>query len=131
MTPRQFSQEFETAFLGSSSTLLSSSALELLTFQKPVSTYGDNRDFKVYEQPDKSKLYCLTVDVSEGVGRDYSVVSVIDVTSTPYKQVAMMRSNIMAPLLLADLINRVGKEYNDAYVLIESNTYGKQTCDAL
>jgi hypothetical protein len=76
-------------------------------------------------------MYCLTVDVSEGVGRDYSVVSVIDVTSTPYKQVAMMRSNIMAPLLLADLINRVGKEYNDAYVLIESNTYGKQTCDAL
>jgi hypothetical protein len=131
MSPRQFSQEFETNFLGSSSTLLSASALERLTFQPPIGDYGGNRDFKIYELPDKTKQYCLTVDVSEGVGRDYSVISIIDVTTTPYKQVVMMRSNIMAPLLLADLINRVGHDYNDAYVLIESNSYGKQVCDAL
>ena len=120
-----------TEFLGSSSTLLSPSALESLKFKKPVGTYGDNKDFKIYATPEKGNNYCITVDVSEGVGRDYSVVSVIDVTQTPYQQVAMLRSNIIAPLLLADLVSRVGKLYNDAYVVIESNSYGKQTCDAL
>lgn len=118
-------------FLGSAGTLISPSKLQQLTFIEPIRIIGDNRDFKIYKEPEKDHQYVITVDVSEGVGRDYSVISVFDVTLTPFEQVAMMRSNIMSPLLLADMINRTGLAYNEAVVIIESNTYGKQTTDSL
>jgi hypothetical protein len=131
MSDRQFKQEFECEFQGSSDTLLSPSMLQRLVHQNPLHLVGDNREFKVYEMPVQGHNYVLTADVSEGVGRDYSVISVVDVTEAPYKQVVMMRSNIMSPLILADLIDRTGKSYNEAYVVVESNTYGKQVVDAL
>lgn len=131
MTERQFEQEFECGFLGSAGTLISPSKIQQLTFEEPIRLLGDNREFKIYENPAPDRQYVLTADVSEGVGRDYSVISVIDVTKTPFKQVAMMRSNIMSPLLLADLINKTGRAYNDAVVIVESNTYGKQVTDCL
>lgn len=131
MTERQFEQEFECGFLGSSGTLISPQKLQQLTFLTPTRIIGDNRDFKIYEDPQPDHQYVLTADVSEGVGRDYSVISVIDVTKAPFKQVAMMRSNIMSPLLLADMINRTGLAYNGAVVVVESNTYGKQVTDCL
>lgn len=131
MSQRQFDQEFHCRFHGSSDTLLSPSTLQRLAHQQPISRIGDNREFLVYEQAQPGHNYVLSADVSEGVGRDYSVISVIDVTETPYKQVAMMRSNIIPPLVLADLIDRTGKNYNEAYVVVESNTYGKQVVDSL
>lgn len=131
MTERQFDQEFECSFLGSSGTLLSPSKLQQLSFVDPIKVIGDNRDFKIYKDPEPDKQYVITADVSEGVGRDYSVISVVDVTAAPFEQVAMMRSNIMSPLLLADLLNRTGKAYNEAVIVVESNTYGKQTVDSL
>lgn len=131
LSERQFAQEYETDFLGSSGTLISPNKLQQLTFEKPVTTIGPQKDFKVYAEPKPGHNYVLTVDVSEGVGKDYSVMSIVDVTSAPYQQVVMARSNIMSPLLLADLVNRTGRAYNEAYVIVESNTYGKQTCDAL
>ncbi len=131
MSERQFNQEFLCEFQGSSDTLLSPNVLQRLTFQQPIRLVGDQKDFKVYEDPKPGHNYVLTADVSEGVGKDFSVVSVIDVTEAPYKQVVMMRSNIMSPLLLADLIDKTGKKYNEAYVIVESNTYGKQVVDAL
>lgn len=131
MSERQFKQEFECEFQGSSDTLLSPGTLQRLTHQEPLRNVGDNRDFKVYAMPEHGHNYVLTVDVSEGVGKDYSVISVVDVTEAPYQQVAMMRSNVISPLLLADLVDRTGRSYNEAYVVVESNTYGKQVVDAL
>ena len=131
MSERQFKQEFECEFQGSSDTLLSPACLQRLAHQLPMKYLGDQREFKIYEEAKPGHNYVVAVDVSEGIGKDYSVVSVIDVTTAPYKQVAMMRSNIISPLLLADLINKTGHEYNEAYVIVESNTYGKQVVDAL
>ena len=118
-------------FQGSSDTLLSPATLQRLTFQEPVHRLGDNRELLIYKTPEPGHNYVLTVDVSEGVGKDYSVISIIDVTQAPYQQCVMMRSNIMSPLLLADLVDKTGRKYNEAYVVVESNTYGKQVVDAL
>jgi hypothetical protein len=131
MSERQFNQEFLTEFLGSSDTLISGAKLQQLAFAEPYKTLGDNRDFKIYAEPVKGNSYVITVDVSEGVGRDYSVCTVIDCTAPPFTQVAMLRSNIMDPLLLADLVNKTGKEYNEALVIVETNSVGKQCVDAL
>lgn len=131
MTERQFEQEFDCGFLGSSGTLISPAKLQQMVAHEPIKLLGDNREFKIYKDPIPDHQYVLTVDVSEGVGKDYSVISVIDVTEAPFEQVAMMRSNIMSPLLLSDLANRTGLAYNNAVIVVESNTYGKQVTDSL
>lgn len=131
MSERQFSQEFLTEFLGSSDTLISGAKLQQLTYVDPIRLVGENRDFRIYEEPQEGHSYVITVDVSEGIGKDYSVVSVIDATTVPFKQVAMLRSNIIDPLLLAKLVYRIGTDYLEAVVIVETNSVGKQVVDAL
>lgn len=48
----------------------------------------------------------------------------------PYKQVGKYRDNKISPLLYPSIIYKVGKEYNEAYVMIEVNT-SEQVADIL
>ena len=90
---RQFQQEFETFFLGSSNTLVSGIKLQQMHYSDPVSIHDQ---LKIYEMPikedeaetKKDHLYCVVVDPSEGKNMDSSAFSVIDISTTPYKQVA-------------------------------------------
>ena len=47
-----------------------------------------NRGLAVYENRKEEHNYIITVDVSRGVGHDYSAFTVIDTTTLPYKMVA-------------------------------------------
>jgi len=75
----------------------------------------------VYVRPSAGHIYCLIADVAKGVGGDHSAFQVIDITETPYRIVAKYRNNEISPLLYPNVIHKVAKEYNDAYVLIETN----------
>jgi len=132
---RQFKQEFETEFLGSSNTLISGYKLQQLVFNDPIA----NHDLlKIYEHPikegiDESKidhLYCICVDVSEGKNLDSSAFSVIDISQTPYKQVATYKSSSITPMLFPTVIYNTARYYNDAYVLVEINN-NPQVADSL
>jgi hypothetical protein len=124
----QFRQEFETEFIGSSATLISGSKLRSLAFFNPIVS---NDGLDIYEQPVKDKLYICTVDCSEGVEQDYSTINVIDVSQTPYKQVAKYRNNKLPLLFFPTVIYSLAKKYNEAYVLIETNNIGQQVVDIL
>lgn len=124
----QFAQEFETEFLGSSATLIPGAKLRTLSFRNPIQQMDG---FDVYRQPEKDRNYILTVDCAEGVGQDHSVVSVLDVTELPYRQVAKYRNNTIPPLVFPTIIYNIAKKYNDAYVLIETNNIGQQVVDIL
>jgi hypothetical protein len=135
----QFRVEFECEFIGSSHTLISGSKLRALTYITPIQE-GDG--VTVYEQPIKAvyenkkkispdHLYAVIVDPSRGTGLDYSAISVIDVTSVPYKQVAKYRSNIISPLVLPNIIYALARRYNDAFVIVEINDNGQQVVDIL
>lgn len=115
-------------FIGSSNTLISGSKLKLLTFRNPILSEDD---FDIYEHPKKNNLYICVVDCSEGVGLDYSTVSVIDVTQIPYVQVAKYRNNTIPTLLFPATIFSIAMRYNEAFVLVESNNMGQQIVDAL
>ena len=123
---RQFSQEFETEFLGSSNTLISGYKLQSLVYNDPVAQHDL---LKVYEHPVKEgvneaksdHLYCITVDVSEGKNLDCSAFSVIDISQTPYKQVATYKSSSITPILFPTVIYNTARYYNDAYILVEIN----------
>ena len=125
---QKFQQEFECAFLGSSGTLIEGSKLKTLVIKEPKSIQSN---VKVYELPNKNCPYVLTADVSRGKGLDYSAFSVFDVSKMPYKQVCTYRDNTVTPIDYAEIIYRIAKMYNEAYVLIEINDIGQQVSDLL
>ena len=123
---RQFSQEFETHFLGSTNTLISGLKLQQLTYRDPISEHDGLRIFEhpIKEDGDeikKDQLYCITVDVSEGRNMDSSAFSVFNISETPYRQVACWNNPLVSPLILPTYIYNAAKYYNDAYILVEIN----------
>ena len=120
----QFKVEFECDFIGSQNTLIDSSKLKSLAFKTPI--YKTNDGLKLYKKPEKGHTYMITVDVSHGKGMDYHAFSIIDMTSPPYEVVGTFRNNDLSPLLYPNIINSVGKQYNDAFILIELNDIGHQ-----
>ena len=123
---RQFAQEFETEFLGSSNTLISGYKLQQLRYMNPI---VEHDKLKIYEHPIKEgvngsltdHIYCISVDVSEGKNLDSSTFSVMDISTTPYKQVATYSSSSISPILFPTVIVNAARLYNDAYVLVEIN----------
>jgi hypothetical protein len=123
---RQFSQEFETEFLGSSNTLISGYKLQQLRYIDPI---AEHDKMKIYEHPIKENgediksdhLYAMAVDVSEGKNLDSSAFSIFDISTTPYKQVATYSSSSISPILFPTVIVNAARLYNNAYILVEIN----------
>ena len=124
----QFRVEFETEFVGSSSTLIHPDVLRAIVTEDPIAI---SNDIKIYEQPTWNRLYFMTVDSARGLGNDYSAFTIFDVTEVPYKIVATYRSNIISPLLLPSIILSTATKYNSCYVLVETNDIGQQVVDIL
>jgi len=135
---KQFEQEFECDFLGSSNTLISPSKLHTLVYSKPLLRTKDGMSIyqePIRKDPDKEKsydhLYFITADVAEGQGKDYTAMTVVDVTQFPYRVVATYRNNTVSPLLFASVIKTVAKKYNNAFVLVEINSIGVEVANIL
>jgi len=134
---RQFASEFETSFIGSSNTLIDSDKLNLLSYGSPKTQNKDG--LSIYQDPVKNDektqtedhVYFMTVDVSRGQNKDYSAFVVVDITAPPYKVVAKFKNNLISPLLLPSYVFSVGKKYNNAYILVETNDVGSQVADIL
>ena len=120
----QFRQEFEVEFIGSSNTLISPTALLGLKAGKALKTLYDG-SLRIYEEPIESHLYILSADTSQGRGLDYSAFTIIDVSSKPFKEVAVYHNNLISPLIFPTIINAIGTAYNNAIVLVESNGPGQ------
>ena len=125
---RQFTQEFECEFLGSVDTLISAAKLKALVFEEPITR---NKGLDVYENPKDNSEYLMTVDVSRGIGGDYSAFIVYDITTVPYRIVAKYRNNEIKPMLFPSVINDVARGYNNAWVLCEVNDIGDQVASIL
>jgi hypothetical protein len=115
----KFNQEVLCNFLGSSLTLIASDAIAQMS-AKPIIYQKDGLD--IYEKVEKDHAYCIVADTAKGVGGDYSAFQIVDITQMPYKIVGKYRNNQISPLLYPSVLYRIGKEYNEAYVLIEINS---------
>jgi hypothetical protein len=115
----KFNQEVLCNFLGSSLTLIASDAIAQMS-AKPIMYQKDGLD--IYEKVEKDHAYCIIADTAKGVGGDYSAFQIIDISQMPYKIVGKYRNNEISPLLYPSVLYRIGKEYNEAYVLIEINS---------
>ena len=124
----QFKVEFECEFLGSTNTLINPTKLKNLVYENPIKR---NAGLDIYENAKPENNYLITVDVARGLGNDYSAFIVFDITQFPYKVVAKYRNNEIKPMLFPNIIQEVGKAYNDAYLLIEVNDIGDQVASIL
>jgi hypothetical protein len=125
---QQFKVEFECEFLGSVDTLINVTKLRTLVYEDPIKT---NKGLSIYQQPIDEHNYLITVDVSRGVGNDYSAFVVFDISTIPYKVVAVYKNNEIKPMLFPNIIHDVAKSYNKAYVLTEVNDIGDQVASIL
>ena len=124
----QFRQEFETEFIGSSATLIPGSKLKMLAFNNPAEK---EEYLDIYEAPKPGHTYMAIVDCAEGVGLDYSVCSIIDVTEIPYKHVAKFRDNKLSAFIFPTYVYNLANRYNRAWILVETNSVGQQVVDIL
>ena len=114
-------------FSGSDGTLINGRKLTVLTYEKPIKTYDDEK-IKIYAEPQEGRNYVVIADTSEGVGEDFSFINVIDVTEMPYQQVFTFADNLIVPNMFASVIGQCGKKYNDALVVVESNNSSGGIC---
>ena len=125
---QQFKIEFECEFLGSVDTLIAPSKLRSMVYQEPETT---SAGLDVYVNPIKDHDYVMAVDVARGVGKDYSAFVVVDITEFPHSVVAKYKNNDIKPMLFPSIIQEVGINYNDAFVLCEVNDIGDQVASIL
>lgn len=124
----KFEQEFECAFAGSSGTLINGAKLRAMAHKKPL---YESSNIKQYFKPEKNGVYVCTVDVSRGKGLDYSAFTIFDVTKMPYEQVCAFHDNYIVPMDFADIVHKLCKTYNNAWIMVELNDLGQQVSDIL
>ena len=124
----KYNQEVLCEFLGSSNTLINARTLSVMSSKDPIYT-KDNLD--IYEEPQENKYYVIVADTSRGVGGDYSAFVLLDITEMPFRLVGKYRENKISPLLYPNVIEKVATDFNNAYVLTETNDIGQQVVDIL
>ena len=98
---------------------------QLNTLLQPY--YG--KDLLMYDLPKRDRRYVISVDCSEGIGKDYHVALVIDCESM--QQVAIFRNNKLRPSQFADIVNALGRMYNNAYCIVELASAGHTVIERL
>jgi|TARA_B110000977_G_scaffold43310_1_gene58703 hypothetical protein len=124
----KFNQEVLCEFLGSSNTLINGKALGRMSSYEPI---YEKDGLQLYEEPKKDKYYVSVVDTSRGIGGDFSAFIIVDITEMPFRLVGKYKNNKISPLLYPNVIHKVAKDYNEAFVLVETNDIGQQVVDIL
>ncbi len=95
--------------------------------------FGDDNGenpLQMWREPERDAIYCIGADVAEGLGgeADHSVGFVLKISKTggADEQVATFRSNMIDPVAFAQVLNFMGRMYNEALMCIELNRY--DTC---
>lgn len=126
-------QEFECQFLSSGESSIDE-ALFLEMSQKCVEPkiLLDEGNYRIWEEPDSSRVYVAGVDISEGVGVDASVMQILDITDLKdIKQVATYHNRHIPPLEFANKVYTILKNWGSPLALIERNNCGAQVVDRL
>lgn len=124
---RHFNQEYKCEFLGSAGTLLESDILKKLSQKTPIEIkkiYKNKYQLKIYVQPKNNRNYIVTVDPSEGLGKDYTGIHVWDVSdSYRREQVAVFYNNSLSITEAPYVIKEICKLYNMPLVIMENNKF--------
>lgn len=89
----------------------------------------EEEGFRIYKPTERGHFYVLGADCSEGVtGGDYAVAVVIDRTTG--EEVGMWRGHI-APDKFAKVLDKWGRRYNNALMVVEAEAHGNVVLNVL
>lgn len=125
---KNFDQEFNTEFLGSSETLISGSKLSSIVTKSPLKSLNS---LDIYEDPIENHVYVTIVDTARGVEKDYHAFTIIDISSPPYNVVAKYRNNEIKPEMYSYVVKDAALKYNKSFLLCEVNDIGYQVAKDL
>jgi hypothetical protein len=92
----------------------------------------DEGKYSLWEKPSDEKIYVAGVDVAEGVGKDATVVQVLDITDPKrIKQVAVYHNNKITPTEFTPKLREILQHWGDPLAMIERNNCGGQVVDNL
>jgi hypothetical protein len=128
-----FLQEFEVQFLSVGDSSIDDALFYELSQQcTDPKIVLDEGCYKIWEEPDSSRIYVAGVDISEGVGIDASVIQILDITDPKeIKQVAVYHNNKIPPLEFTNKLHTILKNWGSPLALIERNSCGAQVVDRL
>jgi hypothetical protein len=129
----KFHQEFDNTFLDDAASAVGASVIERFKKEKKDPIWiSEDKEYTVFEYPNKDRLYVVGVDVGEGIGRAASVAQILDVTDLQdIRQVAVFGSSKIEPFHFATKLNVIGQSWGLPPMLIERNNCGAQVIDAL
>jgi len=139
--PMKFAQEYELEFLASGRNVFDQNIIKaqrknvlevgarVKTAEGKEHTVQEIDGWRIYKPPVQGGLYVVGGDVSEGVeGGDYSVAHIFDRRTG--EEVAMFRG-LIAPDRFGETLNRQGRAYNNALMVVEVNNHGLTTITIL
>lgn len=113
---REYPACLDDAFLSRESTYFDANDLDQIE-----SVWFDSSQ-REFGKPDEDDHYVMGVDVSGGVGGDFSAMTVVSLSSL--QPVYIFRTNTMSPVDFANAVVTTAQRYNSALVLCESNNHG-------
>lgn len=129
----EFNKEYGCAFVGSSITLIDSN--HIVNHLKSVPPMARPDDYtKIWKFPEATRKYLVVIDTSGGVGSDFSVMNIFDITDYPKKpaeQVALWARNDVTPPKFADIVYDTLVDWNNAYVIGETNGLSNEVLSRL
>ena len=123
MGQKKAKQQYDCDFSSSGDNVIPKQVLERIqtsTIIDPIQKLH-NDELWLFKLPEGNKSYILSADVARGDGADFSAFHVICVDDS--EQVAEYKGKITTSQY-GNLIIRIGKMYNEAYVIVENATIG-------
>lgn len=119
----KFSQEYECDFLSSGRTFLDPKIIKKLNEEKNEPQYcvGLEGNTWIWQEPDPYSQYYISADISRGDGEDYTAFQVLN--KQTLEQVCEFQGRIPADLAAIECV-KLAKDYNDALIIAENNSYG-------
>lgn len=127
LSRRKIAQEFLCSFESSGDTFLQPEELDYLRecIEQPIRKEGPAAGIWIWGNPVSSRKYIISADVARGDATDYSTFHVIDVEES---EVVAEYMGKIPPDKFADLLMTYGRQYNEAVLIPEKNTFGYFTC---
>jgi len=126
-------QEYEIEFLENGTAAINQQVIDKLKEMCTPAEYSfDDGAYYIWRNPEPGRIYSIGVDISEGVGQDYTVAQVMDITNpTDILHCATYASNKIQPWVFAEKLNQIARSWGRPFLCIERNKEGGTVIDAL
>ena len=128
-----FNQEFNCEFISLGESSLDDELFDKLSSKcsEPKFIFDEGK-YLLWEEPNQNAIYIASVDTSEGLGKDASVIQILDYTDlTNIKQVAVYHNNQISPYNFTEKVYEILQHWGNPLVCIERNNSGGQIADNL